>query len=244
MDKHRKLILFVITLTTFPFIFFNLISTLAVPFLGHFQYTFINTLIIIELCIWGINVASSLIFYRAYCSHVCAMAGMLEMISSITHSKDIMTMRYPKISKYIMLFCWLSGFGYICLSLIGKSLQWFDVAPIYLSPVIVIYYFLFFISGLLSLTIGKSKTEHYACPFSPWMIFGMKMSSKLRIPKLAIVTDTNKCVSCKQCNKACIIEQDVHRKVLNNCFDQQECVNCFECVGKCKFGAIERKWIK
>ncbi len=240
----RKGSLYMITVITFSLIIFNMLACLFVPFLKFIDSNFVHTLVIIELCIWTLVCLSSFFFKRAHCSHSCAISGVFEIISNKVKSKDIMSASYPIKLKYIMLFLWFFGFGYILVCLLGNQLQWFHVATIYTDPLVGIYYLLFWISGILSITIGKSQVAHYVCPFSPWMLTGIKCGKRLRIPSFTIVTDADKCVKCKQCNRVCLINQDVCNKVINETFDQSECTNCFSCVKTCKSGALESKWTR
>ncbi len=238
----RKIVLYIITILTFPLIIFNILATIFIPFLGFFSYSNILYLVYIELFIWGMVFLASLFFKRAHCSHSCAISGIFEIISNITKSKDIMTMKQPKVIKYIVLFLWFAGFGFVCICMLADRFQWFYVAPIYLNPFIVLYYLLFAVSGILSLTIGKSTTQHYICPFSPWTNTGINISLVFRIPSLTIMTDKEKCVQCKQCNRNCPLNENVCEKVNTNHFDQRQCINCFECVATCITGAISKKW--
>lgn len=185
----RQRYLFIITLFTFPFIIFNLIATLFVPFLGLFNYTFIIGLVKVELCIWALIIFSAVFIQRWHCSHSCAMTGIFELISIVTKSKDIMRMKYPKILKYIILLLWNAGFIYVAVCAMARHFEWFEVADIYASPVVVAYYTLFFISGILSVITGKSKTEHYVCPIAPWTLTAIKIGKKLGIPSYTITAD-------------------------------------------------------
>lgn len=128
-----------------------------------------------ELFIWGAVVCSALFVQRYHCSHTCAMTGVFELVSILTKSKDIMKITYPKVVRYVVLALWNIGFVFIVVCNLGKYYHWFAVSPVYTKPLVVSYYTLFLISGILSFTTGKSKTEHYVCPIAPCMAIGTKV---------------------------------------------------------------------
>ncbi|WP_167958804.1 4Fe-4S binding protein [Anaerosporobacter faecicola] len=240
----RKKILYVITVITFPLMVFNFLAVLCVPFLRYIDAGLIHNLMVIEVSMWCMIFLSSLFFQKAHCSHSCAVSGVFEIISNLKKDKDIMNTKYPKVLKYIVTSLWFLGAGYVFVNALGRHFTWFDAPAIFSDPFVVLYYMLIFISGVLCTSIGKSKVDHFICPLSPWIITGSKLGKKMRLPSLTIVTDSSKCVKCRRCSKACIINQDVCQKVVNDHFDQQECMNCFECVNACKTGALKRNWLK
>ena len=181
MNNRRK-ILFTVTLFTFPLIFFNLAAIIFLPFIQFFSQSFVTVFLIIEFCVWGAIVFSALFIQRYHCSHTCAMTGIFEIIGLLTKSKDIMKIKYPRPLKYIVFAMWNLGFAFILICNLGKCFQWFNVAPIYTNPIVLCYYTLFFISGILSMTTGKSKTEHYICPIAPWTLSMIKLGKRLHIP--------------------------------------------------------------
>lgn len=241
MNKRRK-VLFIVTVFTFPLIFFNLAAVLFLPVLQFMNPAFVKGFLIVEFCIWGAIAFSAVFVQRYHCSHTCAMTGLFELIGILTKSKDVMKMKYPRPLKYIILAMWDIGFAFILLSNLGKCFHWFAVAPIYTTPIVVCYYTLFFISGILSLTTGKSKTEHYICPIAPWTLSMIKLGKKLHIPSYTVITNVDKCVKCGLCSKNCMIGDSVCDKVQTGRFNQIECMNCLDCVKACKTGALSCKF--
>ena len=157
----------------------------------------------IGIGLWGVVFISSFIFKRAYCGYLCPVTGVFTLVSYIKKSKDVMTMSYPKITKYMVLSLWVLSFFVVLCARFVYPADINHVQIIYMQPETLICYGLYFVSAILSVTYGKSKTEHYICPFAPWMTVGMKVVNQYKLPSLRIVTDKDACKSCKQCSKNC-----------------------------------------
>lgn len=241
-QKIRKLVQSISTVLLLPITLWIIASPILVIFLGLFNFEGTRQMIRIAIGIWGIVIGSSFFFQRAYCGHLCPITGVFTWISYLTKSKAVMTMKYPKMMKYIVLALWILSFIVVSIGAVSSKWGSRQYVTIYSTPEVMIYYGLYFISALLSLTYGKSKTEHYICPFSPWMMAGIRMSDCCKIPSLKIVTDYTKCKKCKKCNKQCSMGYDVLKKVQEGNFDQAECINCGACVEACKFKAIQYSW--
>ena len=241
-QRIRKLIQVFITALMLPIVLLIIISPILVYFLSFLEYSVVITFAQVALGIWILVFISSFQFQRAHCSHTCAMTGFFVFLSSILKNRDILSMKYPKILKYIVLLLWFGGITYFLIRMFGNFSGYFHYEPIFSSLSVMFYYIMFFVSGVLSLTIGRSKTEHYICPFSPFLITGIKISEIFKIPSFKIVIDKSKCKKCKLCNKECLMNYDVCAKVNEGKFEQKECLNCAMCADACKFGAIKYKW--
>ena len=76
------------------------------------------------------------------------------------------------------------------------------------------------------------------------MIIGEKIGQLLHIPQLHITADESKCVSCKKCNKECVMGLDVEKLVKEK--GEIKCVDCIQC-GACadaagRSGACRGLW--
>lgn len=241
-QRIRKIVQMISTVLFLPISLWIICSPILVILLGKFNYDFVMINQRIGIGLWGVVFISSFIFKRAYCGHLCPVTGVFTLVSYIKKSKDVMTMSYPKITKYIVLSLWgLSFLVVLCVRIVYPSAI-DKVQTIYMQPETLIYYGLYFVSAILSVTYGKSKTEHYICPFAPWMTVGMKVVDKYRLPSLRIVTNKDACKNCNQCSKNCSMGLEVHKMVSEKNFQQEECINCGACVESCKSKAIYYSW--
>lgn len=240
-QKLRKLSQIIFTILLLPLTLLILVSPLLVYFLNFFNFTVVITIAGIGLAVWVLVFLSSIIFQRAHCSHTCAMTGFFVFISYILKRKDILNTRYPKALKYITLILWFGGFGYLLIRRLGNLNGFFSYRPVFSSLTVMMYYMMFLISAVLSLTAGKSETEHYICPFSPFLITGIKIGEALKIPAFKFVINKEKCRKCKMCNKVCLMNYDVCKLITEGKFNQKECLNCAMCSDVCNFGTIEYK---
>jgi polyferredoxin len=243
-QKLRKLSQIVFTILLLPLTLSVIISPLLVCFLDLINFAAAVIIARIALTIWILAFLSSLVFQRAHCSHTCAMTGFFVFLSFVLKRKDILSTRYPKALKYITLILWFGGFTYVLIRWLGNVSGFLEYEPIFSSPTIMFYYMMFSISAGLSLTSGKSKTEHYICPFSPFLITGIKIGEAIKIPSFKFQINKEKCRQCKMCNKVCLMNYDVCDLVAKDEFNQKECLNCAMCSQACKFGAIEYKFYK
>ncbi len=241
-QKIRKIVQMISTIIGLPLSLWIIFSPILMVFLGAFNFNWVIHLIRWSLVLWGAVFISSFIFQRAYCGHLCPVTGLFTVASYITKSKDVMTMKYPKIMKYIVLGLWGFSFVFVVSQRFINSSHLEGNQTIYNSPEVILYYGLYLVSAILSLTYGKGKTEHYVCPFSPWMSAGIKIADGFNLPSLRIVTDSNQCKKCNRCSKNCSMGLDVLKMVQEESFDQAGCINCGACVEACKFKAVQYSW--
>lgn len=69
------------------------------------------------------------------------------------------------------------------------------------------------------------------------MTCGMAAGSALKVPSLHIAYDEARCVHCGACSRACPMSLDpvASARALKVPY---ECINCGECVGSCRKGAL------
>lgn len=241
-QKARKRVQAVFTVFMLPVVLLILVSPLTVYVYHLVNIRILLTFLWIVLILWITVFITSLLFQRAHCSHTCPITGFFIFLSYILKDKSILGIKYPRALNYIVLSVWFGSFIYVIVRFMGNATGLLHYEPIFSSVAVLLYFLLFFVSGILSLTIGKSKTEHYICPFSPYMIVGIKVSHVLGLPSFKFIIDKGKCRNCKMCNTNCLMNYDVCKIVNEAQFKQNECLNCAMCADACKFGAITYKW--
>ncbi len=115
-----------------------------------------------------------------------------------------------------MVFLSISVYGYLA----------------YLPVILVVY--------ILSLTVGKGNVP-YDLLDVPLMMIGSRLGKTLRIPYWGLGVDTDKCMGCKRCNKACSMSLDIMTMVQSGESQHHDCIQCGACVDVCPKNAIELK---
>ena len=219
----------------------------------------VNVIVIISL------LALTIIFGRVYCSIICPLGIFQDGISRISAKKN--RFRYsPAISwlRYCMLglfiFAIIAGIS-IIVSLFDPYSAYGRIASNFLSP---LYKF-----GNNLLALASERVDSYSFYSTEvwikgWMTFGIAAVTLISIAILAWrngrtycnticpvgttlgfiskfsifrpVINSEKCTKCKACEygcKASCIDAKAEK------IDYSRCVTCFNCIKKCKSGAIK-----
>lgn len=180
----------------------------------------------------GLLIFSSM-FGRIFCAYICPSGGMQECILYINDKPAKQgKRRYIKFVIWtiwiaVLIFAFISGSGIVKadpLFMTEKGISIHEISDY------IIYYSVILVLFLPSLIFGKRATCHYICWMAPFMIIGEKIGQLLHIPQLHITADESKCVSCKKCNKECVMGLDVEKLVKEK--GEIKCVDCIQC-GAC-----------
>ena len=194
----------------------------------------INILVVVAL------VALTLLVGRVYCSVVCPLGVMQDIISWISgrrkkkksrfsYSVEKKWLRYGILVAFFVAF--IAGLGPVVALLAPYSSYGRMVASVVspsLSPVAIVAGGTFIIVAILA-WIGGRTFCHTICPVGT--ILGFFARFALFRPMI----DTSKCNSCKRCAKKCkasCIDAKNHR------IDYSRCVACMDCMNNCKHGAL------
>lgn len=187
----------------------------------------------------------SIFLGRDWCGYLCPAGGLQECARQINES-SIKT-GWRKYIKFILWFIMLST----VLILLVKGNKRIRVDFFYMTDHgvsvtevfnYVIYYGVILILTLPALFSGRRGACYYICWMAPFMILGSKIGQKLHLPQLHMEYDTNQCISCKQCNKACPMGLDVVSMVKQRDSGQtMDCIQCGECVEACPKKVIKYK---
>ena len=201
---------------------------------------FLPALLALNLAVVIVLIVLTLIFGRAYCSVICPLGIMQDGISHINSmrkgkkarfrwSPEVKWLRYSILALFIIalaagltsvsaLLAPYSAFGRIATSLVRPILPTAIIAGVTLLLV-----------GVLA-WIGGRTYCNTLCPV------GTVLSFFSRFSLLRPVIDADKCRNCHACEhkcKASCINIDNHE------IDYSRCVDCFNCLDSCRFGALK-----
>ena len=201
---------------------------------------FLPALLALNLAVVIVLIVLTLIFGRAYCSVICPLGIMQDGISHISSmrkgkkarfrwSPEVKWLRYSVLVLFIIalvtgltsftaLLAPYSAFGRIATSLVRPALPTAIIAGVTLLVV-----------GILA-WIGGRTYCNTVCPV------GTVLSFFSRFSLLRPVIDADKCRNCRACEhkcKASCINIDNHE------IDYSRCVDCFNCLDSCRFGALK-----
>ncbi len=201
---------------------------------------FLPALLALNLAVVIVLIVLTLIFGRAYCSVICPLGIMQDGISHISSmrkgkkarfrwSPEVKWLRYSVLALFIIalvagltsvsaLLAPYSAFGRIATSLVRPALPTAIIAGVTLLVV-----------GILA-WIGGRTYCNTVCPV------GTVLSFFSRFSLLRPVIDADKCRNCHACEhkcKASCINIDNHE------IDYSRCVDCFNCLDSCRFGALK-----
>ena len=194
----------------------------------------INILVVVAL------VALTLLVGRVYCSVVCPLGVMQDIISWISgrrkkkksrfsYSVEKKWLRYGILVAFFVAF--IAGLGPVVALLAPYSSYGRMVSSVVspsLSPVAIVAGVTFIIVAILAWMGGRTYCNTI-CPMGT--ILGFFARFALFRPMI----DTSKCNSCKRCAKKCkasCIDAKNHR------IDYSRCVACMDCMNNCKHGAL------
>ena len=185
-------------------------------------------------------VVLTLLVGRAYCSVICPLGVMQDVISMISglrkkkksrfsYSGEKKWLRYGILVIFVValvagltplaaLLAPYSSYGRMVSSVVSPSL----------SPVAIVAAVSFVVVAIMSWLGGRTYCNTI-CPVGT--ILGFFSRFALFRP----IIDTSKCNSCKRCAKKCkasCIDAKNHR------IDYSRCVACMDCIKNCKHGAL------
>lgn len=194
---------------------------------------------------------SSIFLGRLYCAYGCQWGAMMEIYGD-TIKKPLDPTKKARNSKikYPVFVIW------VAFIILGPFVAggYLSVNPYYPDENhnLVSWdgglggaFFFFLIPALLLLVTlvgGRRAFCRYACPMGVLGIIGSWIARKLRIPSLHLDAETDKCVKCKQCSKACPMGLDVDQMVLAGQMLSPDCILCGSCIDTCKKSVISYAW--
>ncbi len=190
----------------------------------------------------------TLVFGRIYCSVICPLGVFQDAVSHVgalsrkrrthgrpfTYRKELGWLRYGVwalfvaalllgINSLVAVLAPYSAYGRMVRSI---------VSPAALSPTLIVAAVSLLVVVLLSWFGGRSYCNA-VCPV------GTTLSFFSRFALLRPVIDADKCKNCKLCENNC---KASCINIADHKIDYSRCVDCFDCIGKCRFDALHYKF--
>ena len=237
MLKRIRILLATITFVLITVLFLDPTGTLH-PWLGWLaKIQFLPAVMALNVVVIAALVVLTLVFGRIYCSVVCPLGVMQDVISWIhgrfkknrfTYSGEKRWLRYgvlvvfvvamlAGIGSFVALLAPYSSYGRIVVNLLNPVMPTVVVAAVTLVVLIV-----------LAWLYGRTYCNTI-CPI------GTVLSFVARFSYLKIRFDEEKCRNCSKCTKNCKASCIDFK---NHTVDYSRCVVCGYCISECKFGAL------
>jgi ferredoxin-type protein NapH len=184
----------------------------------------------------------SLFFGRIFCGWLCPAGGLQELCFKV-NSKNFKGGKWNW-TKYFIWVPWIAIIGIMFVQAGGIAaidLLYQTYYGISISDVQSLILFLI-IAGLfagIALAAGKRASCHTICWMAPFMIIGRKIRNAINLPSLRLVSNKEKCINCKLCDKKCPMSLKVNEMVQAENMENSECILCGSCVDSCPKGTIQ-----
>lgn len=232
-QKLRKLLL-LLSFMLFPIIIWYLSPYLIIQ--GILEHVISGSFITFSIMLIG-----SVFFGRVFCGYLCP-AGGLQDCAMLVNDKQLKQGWINNIKYFIwaiwiiaIIICFILGKNDVRINPFYMTDHGISVSSIY---DFIIYYVVLFLLFIPSVLFGKRAACHTFCWMAPFMVIGSKIGRLLHLPQLHISSQSDKCISCKQCNKICPMSLDVEAMVKNEKCTNSECIQCGACVDTCPKKAL------
>jgi polyferredoxin len=213
----------------FPLTIFYLSPVLLVE--GAFK-----GIVVGSLFIFALQFVSALVLGRGFCGWVCPGAGLQEPCFK-ANPRPAAGGRLDRIKWFL----WVPWVGSIAAGFVlaGGVREW---APLYKTwhgisvadvTGYIPYYIVVGLIVVLALTAGRRAFCHYACWMAPFMILGVKLQRRLRLPALRLTAQPELCRGCGRCSRVCAMSLPVEKLVARGSMYHPECILCGVCVDGC-----------
>lgn len=231
-QKIRRIVIF-ISFLMFPATFYYF-SPYIILFTS--QAGIINGSFIIFIILFLI----SLFFGRLWCAWACPVAGLQDVCFKSQKRRPSLKVN---IIKYFIWIIWVGFIAWLAISAGGyKKVDFFNQTRYGISVTdahsLTMFTTVMVVILIIIFIFGKRGFCHSTCWIAPFMVIGRKISLWLKLPKLSLIAEKEKCNSCKLCTRNCPQCLEVHEMVQLGKMENSECILCATCIDSCNKKAI------
>ncbi len=252
-------------------IFFALITLLFLDFTGTLhawfgwlaKIQFLPAVMALNVGVIVLLVALTLLFGRVYCSVICPLGVMQDVIAWMgkknryTYSPAKTYLRYGVLALFVVLMVAgfasiailvapYSAFGRIAQNLFAPLYAWgnnllayfaerADSYTFYSTDVVIGSIGTFAVAAVTFVVVAVLAWRNGRTYCNTICPVGTVLGALSRFSLLKPVIDTDKCINCNICSKNC---KAACIDIPNHAIDYSRCVTCMNCIEKCPKNAI------